>query len=125
MIMGNEQNNKGKSKKSINITDNSSSKKKKKELVKKNNGNSDDDNIDDDIPISDADEDEDDDFNVHEYRKFLNKIFPSRHLQKKIEEGEKVKKAKSPTNKKYKDKSSETDSDNVGNEQIITRSKKK
>jgi hypothetical protein len=28
---------------------------------------------------------------VHEYRKFLSKIFPSKHLSKKIQAGEKLK----------------------------------
>jgi ATP-dependent Lon protease len=36
---------------------------------------------------------EDDDFDQHEYRKFLSKMFPSKHINKKVEAGEKVKKA--------------------------------
>jgi ATP-dependent Lon protease len=55
---------------------------------KKKNVNSDDDG--DDF-IS---EDESDEMDVHEYRKFLSKIFPSKHLDKKIEAGEKIKKLK-------------------------------
>ena len=36
---------------------------------------------------------EDDDFDQHEYRKFLSKMFPSKHINKKVEAGEKMKKA--------------------------------
>jgi ATP-dependent Lon protease len=35
---------------------------------------------------------ESDEMNVHEYRKYLSKIFPSKHLNKKIKAGEKLKK---------------------------------
>jgi ATP-dependent Lon protease len=44
---------------------------------------------------SDSDNGEDessDEMDVHEYRKFLSKIFPSKHLSKKINDGEKLKK---------------------------------
>ncbi len=52
---------------------------------KKRNNDSDDDNT---SAMSSDDEDE---MDVHEYRKFLKKIFPSKHLDKKINAGEKVK----------------------------------
>ena len=51
---------------------------------KKRNEESDSDN-----GMSDS---EDEEINVHEYRKFLSKIFPSKHLNKKIKDGEKLKK---------------------------------
>jgi len=44
---------------------------------------------------SDSDNGEDessDEMDVHEYRKFLSKLFPSKHLSKKINDGEKLKK---------------------------------
>jgi len=37
--------------------------------------------------------DDDDEMDVHEYRKFLKNIFPSKHLDKKIKAGDKLKKA--------------------------------
>jgi ATP-dependent Lon protease len=50
---------------------------------KKNNNDSDSD---------DGDYESNDEMDVHEYRKFLSKIFPSKHLSKKIKAGEKLKK---------------------------------
>jgi ATP-dependent Lon protease len=37
-------------------------------------------------------DDDDDEMDVHEYRKFLSKIFPSKHLNNKIKSGDKLKK---------------------------------
>jgi ATP-dependent Lon protease len=51
---------------------------------KKRNNDSDSDNM----SVS-----SNEDMDVHEYRKFLSKIFPSKHLNKKIKDGEKLKKA--------------------------------
>ena len=53
---------------------------------KKNDESSDDDNS------FYTDDDEEEEIDVHEYRKFLKKIFPSKHLDKKIKAGEKLKK---------------------------------
>ena len=39
-----------------------------------------------------TDDDDDDEMDVHEYRKFLKKMFPSKHLDNKIKAGERVKK---------------------------------
>ena len=64
---------------------------KKKESGKKFNKtkkeDSDSDNDDDFSPSSDEEMDE------QEYRKFLKKMFPSNHINKKVESGEKLKKA--------------------------------
>ena len=62
--------------------------KKTEELSKKKKQHIDSDDEGDDF-ISESDSDE---MDVHEYRKFLSKIFPSKHLDKKIEAGEKIKK---------------------------------
>jgi len=43
--------------------------------------------------ISDSDETDDDEIDQHEYRKFLAKMFPSKHINKKVEAGERVKQA--------------------------------
>ena len=61
-----------------------SKKEDEKTRNKKRNEESDSDN--------DMSDSEDEEINVHEYRKFLSKIFPSKHLNKKIKDGEKLKK---------------------------------
>jgi len=64
--------------------------KKQEELItrKKKNNDSDSDNNSDYCSDSDCDEEMD----VHEYRKFISKIFPSKHLNNKIKAGKRVKK---------------------------------
>jgi ATP-dependent Lon protease len=57
--------------------------KKQKKIV-----DSDDDDDGNDF-VSESDSDE---MDIHEYRKFLSKIFPSKHLNNKINAGEKIKK---------------------------------
>jgi len=57
--------------------------KKQKKIV-----DSDDDDDGNDF-VSESDSDE---MDIHEYRKFLSKIFPSKHLNNKINTGEKIKK---------------------------------
>ena len=61
--------------------------KKQEELSKKKKkvANSDSDS-------NDGSESESDEMDVHEYRKFISKIFPSKHINKKIKAGEKLKK---------------------------------
>ena len=68
------------------------SKKSKKQeemnMKKKKNQESDSDN--DSIICSDSDVD--DEMDVQEYRKFISKIFPSKHINNKIKAGNKLKK---------------------------------
>jgi ATP-dependent Lon protease len=61
------------------------SKKERDQLRKKRNTESDSDS-------NDGSESESDEMDVHEYRKFLSKIFPSKNLSKKIKAGDKLKK---------------------------------
>jgi len=72
--------------------------KKQEDLKKKKVENSDSDGNDE----SDSDNDE---MDVHEYRKFLSKIFPSKNINKKINAGEKLKKV---INEEIKKKSKKT-----------------
>jgi ATP-dependent Lon protease len=86
-----------------------------KELSKKKQENSDDDNI----YSEHSENSEEEEIDVHEYRKYLSKIFPSKYLDKKIKAGEELKKhnaideeydsdnytEKQPTHKKYKNNS--------------------
>jgi len=67
---------------------------KKRDELKKNrkshkDSSSDDD---DDYDYDEEDEDEEEELDIHEYRKFLGKLFPSKHMDKKIKMGEKLKK---------------------------------
>jgi len=75
--------------------------KKQEDLKKKKVENSDSDGNDE----SDSDNDE---MDVHEYRKFLSKIFPSKNINKKINAGEKLKKV---INEEIKKKSKKNVSD--------------
>lgn len=75
-----------------------------------------------------SDESEEEEMDAHEYRKFLSKIFPSKHLNKKIEAGEKIKEIVSEkVNKKVKNdtknknKKEESDSE----DEIIYKKSKK
>ena len=105
--------------------------KKTEELSKKKKQHIDSDDEGDDF-ISESDSDE---MDVHEYRKFLSKIFPSKHLDKKIAAGEKIKKIyeklqeddeeewETDEDEEYEDEEEEHD-DEIENK-IITRSKSK
>ena len=82
-------------------TKNGKSKDRKREETtrrRKSNEESDDDEDDysscseDDDEDDEDEDDEDGEMDVHEYRKFISKIFPSKHLNQKIKSGEKLKK---------------------------------
>jgi ATP-dependent Lon protease len=92
--------------------------KKQEELNKKKKRNHDSDDDDNSIFTSD-DEDE---MDVHEYRKFLKKIFPSKHLDKKVEAGNRLKAKAAAQAKKYL---SEADSDSDYAEEVVKKPKKK
>uniref|UniRef100_A0A6C0HPD3 ATPase AAA-type core domain-containing protein n=1 Tax=viral metagenome TaxID=1070528 RepID=A0A6C0HPD3_9ZZZZ len=62
--------------------------KKQEELSRKKKSNKDSDNDSDDFIAS---EDEDDEMDMHEYRKFLSKMFPSKFMDKKVKTGNKLK----------------------------------
>ena len=62
-------------------------KRSKKDDEKKHNKKNNNDSDSDDVDYESGEE-----MDVHEYRKFLSKIFPSKHLSKKIIAGEKLKK---------------------------------
>ena len=103
--------------------------KKTEELSKKKKQHVDSDDEGDDF-VSESDSDE---IDIHEYRKFLSKIFPSKHLDKKIAAGEKIKKIYKKLEEVDEDEEWETDEDNDHGEdededeenEIITRSKSK
>ena len=65
--------------------------KKEEELSRKKKRNEESDSDDDNEEDDDDSENDNDEMDAHEYRKFLSKIFPSNHLNKKIKSGEKIK----------------------------------
>ena len=99
--------------------------KKTEELSKKKKKVVDSDDDGDDF-ISESDSDE---MDVHEYRKFLSKIFPSKHLDKKVAAGEKIKKIYKQLEEADDDEEWETTDDEENEDddegEIITRSKAK
>ena len=62
-------------------------KRSKKDDEKKHNKK-----INNDSDSDDGDYESGEEMDVHEYRKFLSNLFPSKHLSKKIKAGEKIKK---------------------------------
>jgi ATP-dependent Lon protease len=110
----------------------------KKEQTKKNNKMEDrskkqkkhvDSDDEDDNFISESDSDE---MDVHEYRKFLSKIFPSKHLDKKIAAVDKIKKIQKQLQEDDEeewvscdDDDYDDDDDEEEEEEIVTRSKAK
>jgi ATP-dependent Lon protease len=69
-----------------------STRSKKQEEINKNKKkveNSDSDNSDNSDDVSDS---ENDDFDIHKYRKFISKVFPSKHMNNKIKAGDRLKK---------------------------------
>ena len=105
------------------ITRSAKAREDKKRNIKKNiDSDNDNDNG--------SSESDNDDMNAHEYRKFLSKIFPSNHLNKKIKAGEKLKKTleneseKKKSNKK-KAEESENEDESSSEEEKKTKNSKK
>ena len=104
--------------------------KKQEELNKKKKRATASDSDSDENNESDSEEEE---MDVHEYRKFISKIFPSKHINKKIIAGEKLKKLMkdaesdddsvkpSKNLKKHKNDDSESESE----EEILSKKSKK
>ena len=89
--------------------------KKREELNKKKKRNESSDSSDnDDETVYSTEEEE---MDVHEYRKFLKKIFPSKHLDKKIKDGDKLK-------KKYEEILDDESSDTEENIKVKSKNKK-
>ena len=73
-----------------------------------------------------SDESEEEEMDAHEYRKFLSKIFPSKHLNKKIEAGEKIKEIVSEkVNKKVKNDTKKKKEESDSEDEIIYKKSKK
>ena len=95
---------------------NKSKRKDESKQKKKNNESS------DDSETFYTDDDSENEMDVHEYRKFLKNIFPSKHLDKKIKSGEKIKEL---LNKCEEEEENEAKSKNNKKPKIHTESKNK
>ena len=69
------------------------------------------DSSDNDSEYYTDDSEEDDEIDQHEYRKFLAKMFPSKHINKKVKAGEKLKKALKKEQESEEEDESEEDSE--------------
>uniref|UniRef100_A0A6C0I7F2 AAA+ ATPase domain-containing protein n=1 Tax=viral metagenome TaxID=1070528 RepID=A0A6C0I7F2_9ZZZZ len=88
------------------------------------------DSSDNDSNYNSESESEDDDIDQHEYRKFLAKMFPSKHINEKVKAGEKLKKAlkkdakkKQESEEESEELSEESDSDYVPVKKSKSKSK--
>ena len=81
--------------------------KKDNKRLKKNSDSDSSDNDDDMSTHSDSESEEE--MDMHEYRKFVQKIFPSKYLKNKIKEGEKEKNNKIKNKSKSSSKSKEVE----------------
>ena len=89
-------------------------KEESKNKKKKDESSDDDDN-------SFYTDDEEDDINVHEYRKMLQQIFPSKHLDKKIKAGEQLKKTLKKLKKEEEDEEEEEEEEEKPKKRIKTQ----
>ena len=71
----------------------------------------------------DPEEDDNDLMDSHEYRRFLNKMFPSKHLEKAVKLGDKIKHAKK--NRKDESSDSESSDDDEEEEEEVKHKKSK
>ena len=74
---------------------------------------------DSDSNYTSCSDEEEDELNVHEYRKYLTKMFPSKHLNEKIKSGEKLKKIL----KKESDENENEDADEEEEEEELNKKK--
>ena len=65
----------------------------------------------DDNASSDSENENENEMDVHEYRKFLSKIFPSKNLDKKIKAGEKLKEIIESEEEEWEDDEYDSDTD--------------
>jgi ATP-dependent Lon protease len=98
---------------------------KQEELSTQKKKNQDSDSDNDNISCSDSDEEKSDKMDVHEYRKFISKIFPSKHINKKIKAGNKLKKTLESDNSNDDDDDDWETESSSSEEKLLKKSKKK
>jgi ATP-dependent Lon protease len=72
--------------------DKSSTKSKKREEIKQRRKNNESSDSESDTYIETEDDEEEDEIDIPEYRKFISKIFPSKYMDKKVKDTNKLKK---------------------------------
>uniref|UniRef100_A0A6C0BUZ8 Uncharacterized protein n=1 Tax=viral metagenome TaxID=1070528 RepID=A0A6C0BUZ8_9ZZZZ len=95
--------------------DKSTSKSKKREEIKQRRKNNESSDSESDSYIETEDDDEEDEIDIPEYRKFISKIFPSKYMDKKVKDTNKLKKLCDDimkNDKKKKEKQERDDDDN-------------
>jgi ATP-dependent Lon protease len=98
------------------MTNNKSVKKDKKDkkVEDRRRKQIEDDSSDNSDYNSESDDEDDDEIDQHEYRKFLAKMFPSKHINKKVEAGERLKKVlKNDQRNKKKSSKYEEESEDI------------
>jgi ATP-dependent Lon protease len=96
--------------------------KKQEELSRKKNNDSDSDN---DSNSDTSENSETEEMDMHEYRKFLSKMFPSKDLSKKIKSGEKLKKKIQEQEENYEDECEEEYEEEIEYKKSKSKSKSK
>ena len=92
------------------------------ELGSDSEWSTDDDGDDDEEEYDPEEEDEEESLDSHEYRRFLKKMFPSKHLDKTVKLGDKIKKN---AKKSRKDESSDSESSDDDEEEEVKHKKAK
>jgi len=95
-------------------------KRSKKEEEKRRNKK-----VNNDSDSDDGEYESNDEMDVHEYRKFLSKIFPSKHLNKKIKAGERLKKVIDSSESSEEEWETESEEEEVPKKSKKTKSQKK
>ena len=100
--------------------DKSSTKSKKREEIKQRRKNNESSDSESDTYIETEDDEEEDEIDIPEYRKFISKIFPSKYMDKKVKDTNKLKKLCDDimkNDKKKKKEKQERDDDDESEEE--------
>ena len=97
--------------------------KKQEEMNMKKKKNQESDSDNDNLSCSDSDDD-DNKMDVHEYRKFISKIFPSKHINNKIKAGNKLKKTLNNSSDEDDEEDDWETASSSSEEKLIKKSKK-
>jgi hypothetical protein len=100
--------------------DKSSTKSKKREEIKQRRKNNESSDSESDTYIETEDDEEEDEIDIPEYRKFISKIFPSKYMDKKVKDTNKLKKLCDDimkNDKKKKEKQQRDDDDDDSEEE--------
>uniref|UniRef100_A0A6C0HB10 Uncharacterized protein n=1 Tax=viral metagenome TaxID=1070528 RepID=A0A6C0HB10_9ZZZZ len=113
--------------------DKSSTKSKKREEIKQRRKNNESSDSESDSYIETEDDEEEDEIDIPEYRKFISKIFPSKYMDKKVKDTNKLKKLcddimkndKKKKEKQERDEDDESEQEDADEEEEKEQPKKK